>query len=229
MLLLLVQLLQEASVGRQARLCILWRCPMEGSSVPNVQRATPNRPQSSDTSKRSIWPSLTGAMCAAIAGRSTRELVTSETTSKRPTSTPRPWWTPRASRGFKKKFWSKKKSKSREKTSHSCYMPRFIIVGAFGYLTLTPALQLEEEEDSNFGGKKSWSCSKCSKSFSQQASLSRHDREVHQAQLSHTCPACPSKFPRREHLQRHLQRVHRELLISEQSTTSTDHATSSSS
>ena len=103
--------------------------------------------------------------------------------------------------------------------------PRIIIAGAFGYLTLTPALQLEEDSTLL---KKSWSCSKCSKSFSQQASLSRHDREVHQAQLSHPCPACPSKFPRREHLQRHLQRVHRELLISEQSTTST-HATSSSS
>ena len=100
-MLLLIQVLQEA-VGRQARLCILWRYPMEGSSVPNVQRATPNRPQSSDTSKRSIWPSPTGAMCAAIAGRSTRELVTSETTWKRPTSTPRPWWTPRASRDFEK-------------------------------------------------------------------------------------------------------------------------------
>ena len=109
-MLLLVQLLQEA--GRQAQLCILWRCPMEGSSVPNVQKTTPNRPQSSDTSKRSIWPSPTGAMCAAIAGRSTRELVTSETTWKRPTSTPRPWWTPRASRDFENKIswkWKWKK------------------------------------------------------------------------------------------------------------------------
>ena len=121
-MLLLIQVLQEA-VGRQARLCILWRYPMEGSSVPNVQKTTPNRPQSSDTSKRSIWPSPTGAMCAAIVGRLTRELVTSETTWKRPTNIPRKWWTPKASRGFdiKNKFsvkmkW-KKKAKSRENTS----------------------------------------------------------------------------------------------------------------
>ena len=123
-----------------------------------------------------------------------------------------------------------KKKLNLVKTPHHscCSTPRIIIAGAFGYLTLTPALQQLEEDSTLLLGKKSWSCNKCSKSFSQQASLSRHDREVHQAQLSHPCPACPSKFPRREHLQRHLQRVHRELLISEQSTTST-HATSSSS
>ena len=134
-MLLLVQLLQEA--GRQAQLCILWRCPMEGSSVPNVQRATPNRPQSSDTSKRSIWPSPTGAMCAAIAGRSTRELVTSETTWKRPTSTPRPWWTPRASRDFENKIswkWKwKKTSKSRE-TSPPCPVSSLQVHSATSHL-----------------------------------------------------------------------------------------------
>jgi len=81
---------------------------------------------------------------------------------------------------------------------------------AIGYLTLTPALQLVEDESLL---KKTWTCNKCPKSFSQQASLSRHDREVHQAQLSHQCPACASRFPRREHLQRHLQRVHRDLPI----------------
>ena len=241
-MLLLIQVLQEV-VGRQARLCILWRYPMEGSSVPNVQKTTPNRPQSSDTSKRSIWPSPTGAMCAAIVGRLTRELVTSETTWKRPTNIPRKWWTPRASRGFdiKNKFSVKMKWKKKlnlVKTPHHscCSTPRIIIAGAFGYLTLTPALQQLEEDSTLLLGKKSWSCNKCSKSFSQQASLSRHDREVHQAQLSHPCPACPSKFPRREHLQRHLQRVHRELLLvgditeqSQSTTTTSDHPTTTSS
>ena len=178
---------------------------MDGSNVHSVLRAMPNQPRCSDTSKRCTWPNLTGVMYAGIAVRSTRELVTSEITWKKYINTLRPWWTPRVSPGFKRKSGHTKVLILVAGNENHATSPT-----AIGYLTLTPALQLVEDESLL---KKTWTCNKCPKSFSQQASLSRHDREVHQAQLSHQCPACSSRFPRREHLQRHLQRVHRDLPI----------------
>ena len=69
---------------------------------------------------------------------------------------------------------------------------------------------ITEDIAHQFQTDKNFKCSKCDKLFVQRASLCRHDREVHQAHLTHQCQFCFSKFTRREHLIRHLNRKHQE-------------------
>lgn len=72
-----------------------------------------------------------------------------------------------------------------------------------------PSRQGKEEVGAN--GRRIFSCSLCSSSFSERFNLNKHVRAVHEQRRPFQCVTCHARFQQRDHMQKHEMCVHKKL------------------